>query len=426
MHKSCPAPRGRLRRELVTVLAVQFDFSLARYGYTKMAGLINPKEFYGPRSCVSMRDVPEPELPGPRWLKLRSVLSGFCGSDIGAILLHDSPTVQPFASFPFTFGHENYSLVEEVGSEVKGVRKGERVTIMPFLGCEVRGIDPPCGPCSQGYNNICENFAEGALAPAPNTGFCRDTGGGWSKYYLAHDSQVVKIPKALSDEQAVMIENLCSSLYPVLRALPQPGEKVLVIGCGPIGLGVIASIRGLGADCHITAADPVELNREKAREKGADEIIDPCRESLYERTARITGAKIYKPLLEKQICMGGFDRIFDCVGSTQTINDSFRIAASGATIVLIGIKMTKTVDWTPVWMKGLTILGDLGYAPAEYLGKRQHCFYIAMDLMKKGRIEMTDLITHRFSIDEWARAIEVNACKTANGAIKTIFDLTDQ
>jgi L-iditol 2-dehydrogenase len=92
--------------------AVQFVFSYPRYGYTQVAGRIRPSEFYGPRSCVALRDVPEPELRGPDWVKLRSVLSGFCGSDLGAILLHDNPTVQAFASFPFTLGHENCSIVE--------------------------------------------------------------------------------------------------------------------------------------------------------------------------------------------------------------------------------------------------------------------------------------------------------------------------
>lgn len=405
--------------------AVQFDLNLARYGYTRVAGAINPREYYSARSCLSLRDVPEPQLRGPHWLKLRSVLSGFCGSDLGLIMLHDSPTTQPFASFPFTLGHENYSKVEEVGSEVKGVRKGRRVTVIPPPGCVVREIDPPCGPCSRGFTSICENFAEGALSAGTNIGFTADTGGGWSRYYIAHDSQIVKIPAALTDEQAVMIEPLCSALYPVLRALPGDDDHVLVIGSGVIGLGVIASIRALGIDCHITAVEPVELNAEKAIEKGADEVINPARDSLYDRTVEITGARLYKPMLEKQICMGGYDRVFDCVGSTGTINDSFRLAAGEATVVLLGIRIPKTVDWAPVWMKGLHVLGNLGYGTADYLGKRAHCFDIAIDLLKKKKVDLTDLITHRFSIDDYIEAIEVNMNKAKSGAIKTVFDLSE-
>ncbi|MDD5747943.1 MAG: alcohol dehydrogenase catalytic domain-containing protein [Actinomycetota bacterium] len=406
--------------------AVQFDFSVARYAYTRIASRFNPREYYGPRSCVSLRDVPEPRLRGPEWLVLRSVFSGFCGSDLGAITLHDSPTTQPFTSFPFTFGHENASVVEEVGNSVSGVSVGQRVTIIPPLGCRVRGIETMCAPCRSGYNAICENFAEGNLSPGTNTGFCRDTGGGWSKYYLAHESQIVKIPESLTNEQACMIENLCSALYPVMRAMPEEGENVLVMGCGPIGLGVIASIRALGVKCHITAIEPAELNRCKAKEKGADEVIDPSSESIYERASKIAGGKIYKPILEKHILMGGFDRIFDCVGSTDTINLSFRLAGGGATMVLIGIQVTGKIDWTPVWMKGLRVIGNLGYGEVVYEGERTHCFNVAIDLILKGKIDMTDLITHRFSIEEYKRAVEVNTNKAKYGAIKTIFDLTDQ
>jgi L-iditol 2-dehydrogenase len=405
--------------------AVQFRFSIPRYAYTKVAGLIRPGEFYGPRSCVSLRDVPEPELRGPDWLKLRSVLAGFCGSDLGLILLHDSPTTQPFASFPFTIGHEVCAIVEEVGSGVEGVEAGERVTINPTLGCAVREIEPPCGPCSRGYPSVCENFAEGAIAPGMFTGFCKDTGGGWSRYFLAHKSQIVHVPESFTDEQVMMFEPICSSLYPVLRSTPVDGDHVLVIGCGVIGLGVIASIRALEIDCHITAVDPVPLNAQKAREKGADEVIDPCRDSIYERTSRITGSRIYNPLLEKKLCMGGFERIFDCVGSTETINESFRVAAGQANLVIIGIQMPGKVDWAPVWMKGLTVMGDLGHGSAEYRGEYLHSFDIAIDLVKEGKLELSDLITHRFSLDQYVEAIEVNMCKPAHGAIKTIFDLSD-
>lgn len=406
--------------------AVQFDFNLARYGYTKAAGTLRPGEYYGPRSCVSLRDVPEPELRGPRWLKLRTVLSGFCGSDLGLIMLHDSPTTQPFASFPFTIGHENCAVVEEAGSEVEGFREGQRVALNPTLGCVVRGIDPPCGPCSRGFQSVCENFAEGDLEPGMFTGFCSDTGGGWSKFFVAHESQLFDVPDSFTDEQVMMLEPICSSLYPVLRGVPKDGDEVLVIGCGVIGLGVIASIRALGIDCRITAIEPVQMNARKAREKGADELIDPGVDSIYDRAVQITGAKLYKPMLQKSICTGGFDRIFDCVGSTKTINESFRVAAGEATVVIIGIQIPGRVDWAPVWMKGLKIIGNLGHGSAEYGGKKLHCFEIAIDLVKNGRIDLTDLITHRFTLDEYRKAIEVNMNKASHKAFKTLFDLSGE
>lgn len=407
--------------------AVQFEFSIPRWGFTKLAGAVSPGMFNGRTGCVQMRDIPEPSLRGPRWVKLRSVLSGFCGSDIGAIMLHDSPTAEPFTSFPFVLGHENCSIVADVGSEVEGIEVGDRVTVLPPLGCAARQIEPPCGPCSRGDVGLCENFAEGALCPGVDIGFCADTGGGWSKYYLVPSSNVVKVPDSLSDEQVVIMESLCSSLHPVSRVRPRDGESVLVIGCGAIGLGVIASIKALGIDCRITGLEPVPLNREKAREKGADEMIDPASESIYERTAGITGARVYRPvILEKEICMGGFDCVFDCVGSTRSIYESLRVAAGGGRVALIGIQTPRRVDWTPVWLKGLTIVGCHAEGMDEYEGATMSTFELAIRLVEEGKVDLTDLITHRFLLDEYRKAIEVNMHKARFGAIKTIFDLSGE
>ena len=408
--------------EVMKMKAIQFRFSWPRYGLNKFVGLFSHKGYYGPHACLLLNKIPEPRIMGPRWVRLRSLLSGFCGSDLGIITLRDHPTTQPFASFPMTLGHENVSIVEEVGEGVTHVSVGDRVLLDPALCCEVREIDPLCKSCQRGEKGMCENFAEGNIAPGIDVGICTDTGGGWGEYYLAHESQLYKVPDSWSDEAAMMIEPLCSSLHPVMRARPQDEDKVMVFGCGVIGLGVIAAIRGLGIKCHITAVEVTELNVEKAKEFGADEVIMPNRESLFERAASITGAKRYKPLLAQEICMGGFDQVFDTVGSTKTINSSLRLLGGEGTYVLIGIQIPLVVDWTPVWMKGLTIIGNLGYGMGDYQGKRMYTFDIAMDLVDKGKIDMTSLVTHKFSLEEYKKAIEVNLNKVAHDAIKTAFE----
>ena len=126
------------------------------------------------------------------------------------------------------------------------------------------------------------------------------------------------------------------------------------------------------------------------------------------------------------VCRGGFDRIFDCFGSTASINQALRVAAGGAGIVLIGIQIPKLIDWTPVWVKGLHIIGDLGYGIEEYRGERKHTFDIVMELMEQGRLDTTDLTTHMFTLDEYRTAIQVNMKKGQYQAIKTVFDLTGE
>jgi L-iditol 2-dehydrogenase len=215
-------------------------------------------------------------------------------------------------------------------------------------------------------------------------------------------------------------------MHPVLAAKLSDRQHVLVFGAGVIGLGVVACIRALGIDCHVTVVEPVPLNARKALEKGADVVIDPSRESVVQRASEITGIKAYKPIIMPKLCKGGFDCVFDCYGSTKTINDSFRVAGSGAKILLIGIKIPMLVDWTPVWLKGLHIMGNLGGAMEEFEGKRLHTFEIVTDLIGKGKLDISELITHRFTLDEYRTAVEVNMNKGAHGAIKTVFDLTGE
>ena len=406
--------------------AVQFELSLPRYGLNKIAGIFDKKIFYGPYSCLSLNDVPEPGIIGPKWVKLKSVLSGFCGSDLGIITLRSHPSAQPFSSFPITFGHENCSIVEDVGEEVTGVGIGDRVLIDPHLCCEVRGIEPPCRACAKGEKCRCESFAEGDISPGLIIGACADTGGGWAEYYLAHESQLYKVPESWSDEAAVMVEPLCGPLNHVMRARPQDDDRVMVYGCGVMGLGVIASMRGLGIKCHITALEVSELNIEMAREYGADEVVRPDWDSLFERTVEITGAIRYKPSFAQDICLGGFDKVFDTIGSTKTINQSLRLMAGGGVYVLIGVQIPRVVDWTPVWLKGLNIMAGQGCGMADYKNRETYIFDIAMDLIDSKKVDTTSLVTHHFSLDEYKKAIEVNLDKSAHNAIKTVFEIGDR
>ena len=105
------------------------------------------------------RDVPEPQLPGPEWVKIKTRYGGICGSDINAVFLNDSPTLTALISFPFTLGHENVGTIAEVGSGVDGYTPGDRVVVEPLLPCVTRGINPICEYCQRGEYALCQNIA---------------------------------------------------------------------------------------------------------------------------------------------------------------------------------------------------------------------------------------------------------------------------
>src|SRR4051794_21602882 len=139
---------------------------------------------------MQLREVAEPALPGPRWARVRPTLSGICGSDLASIAAEGSPFFAPLTSFPFTFGHELVGTVTEVGPDVRTVKPGDRVVVEPALHCGVRGVEPPCAACAAGAYGNCVNVTAGVISAGVQTGYCRDTGGGWSASLVAHEVQL--------------------------------------------------------------------------------------------------------------------------------------------------------------------------------------------------------------------------------------------
>src|SRR5262245_25791626 len=163
-----------------TLLAVQCVKSVPAWLLLKALGRRYPRLYSSRFSMTRLRDVEEPKLPNARWVRVRPLLSGICGSDLATITAVGSPFFAPLTSFPFTFGHEVVGKIVEIGAEVGNIQIGDRVVVEPALHCGVRGIDPPCRQCQQGNYGNCTNILAGAIAAGVQTGYCRDTGGGWS------------------------------------------------------------------------------------------------------------------------------------------------------------------------------------------------------------------------------------------------------
>jgi threonine dehydrogenase-like Zn-dependent dehydrogenase len=157
------------------VKALVFERSLPRYAAASVAGRIAPGAGarFGP---LSLDEIEAPVLPGDDWVRVRPRLAGICGSDLATVDGHSSRYFEPIVSFPFVPGHE---IVGELDD-------GSRVIVQPTLTCAARHIDPPCDACTSGATNRCERTAFGHLEPGLQTGFCADTGGGWSTSLVAH------------------------------------------------------------------------------------------------------------------------------------------------------------------------------------------------------------------------------------------------
>ncbi len=401
--------------------ALSFEYNIPKYLLTGALVKRWPRVLFSPIAPVRLREVPDPVLPGPRWVKVRPRISTICGSDMSIILCHESLTLQPFASYPFVVGHEVCGEIAEAGEGVEGFEVGERVTVIPVLACSARGIDPPCRMCAQGRYQLCENFTTGSLAAGTITGATAGCPGFLSEMGVAHQSQLVKVPDGVSDENATLSDPLATCLNMILNTPLRGDETVLVFGCGAMGMCTIAGLKALYPGLRILAAEIDPFHSGIAREMGVEEVVKPGGKDFYKRIAALTGAKFFTPLLVKPLLIGGVDVVFDAVGSTDTLEASLRVLANGGFYNLLGIGNPGKIDWTPVWFKELTIHGIYGYQMDDWRGERLHDFQLAMRLFEEGTVDLGHLVTHRFSLDQWQEALEVSLHKGAHHAIKVAF-----
>ena len=398
--------------------ALQFSVSIPQWIALKAMGVVSRKPFYqGPLATIKLVDRPEPELPTQEWVKVETLMCGFCASDMSLIFLKESPTASPFTSFPSVIGHEICGRLAAVGSKVTDVKPGDIVTIAPALNCAAREINPACPACQNGMIASCENYAAGNLAPGMIIGLCTGTAGGFAPRFVAHKSQVFKLPEACSPRQGVLIEPLTVGLQAVYGNMPQSGEKVMIVGGGVIGTMVLKAIRGLDIDCSVTVADPSAFAANLAGQAGADHVVTSGK--FLEETVQLTGARRYKPMMGPDILMGGFARIYDTVGSPATLNMAMRCLAAGGTLSQVGIWHDVKLDLTPLWLKQQTLKGVYGCGYADYKGKNRHMFEIALDMVDQAQITLDGMVTHMFSLDSFDKMIEVNLSKEKHRAIKT-------
>lgn len=409
---------------MINVKAVQFDFNIPQYVFSKVTGRLIPSIYWNSRlSCLRYHDQAEPELPNSNWVKIKVKYGGICGSDLNLLFLNDSPATSPFVSFPFTIGHEIVGEIETVGENVTGFQPGDRVAIDPILSCSVRGIEPACSACQKGNYSLCQYKTEGDLSPGLLIGTCRDTGGGWGSHIVAHKSQIFKLPEEVNDLNGVMIEPFSCALHSVLRNPPSEGDTVLVIGGGVIGISVIAAIRALELPCKIVALVKHEFQAQLASDYGADDIIMLRRQSYIEELASSIGGKVLKPVFGPEVIEGGADMIFECVGRKQSINDSLRFARNGGKVILLGLAgIMDGIDWTTVWLNELDVSGSFAYSTEEYKGNRVRTFDIAIDLIRNGKVDLAPMVTHRFPLEKYRDAIDTASNKKNRSAFKVVFE----
>ncbi|MEA2297912.1 MAG: hypothetical protein QOF77_848 [Solirubrobacteraceae bacterium] len=355
-------------------------------------------------SSLHLTDVRPPPLVGADWVVVRPRLAGICGSDHALLDGHASLYLSPLTSTPFIPGHEVVGLAQVDDGP------GRRVVVEPALGCEARGIRPPCIECESGRHALCREVIAGDVSAGLQIGFCRQTGGGWSEALVAHRSQLHAVPEELTDEDAVLTEPLACAMHAVARAELESGATVAVIGAGAIGLLTVAAIREAHPDATLVAVAKHRGQELAVRRMGADDVYAPG--ELHLRGARLTGARRLVGHGGRELLLGGFDVVFDCVADGATLESAVTAVRPRGLVVLVGMPGQIGLDLSLAWQREIDIRGAYGYGDE---------FPVALEL--SGRLGLGRLVAHGWPLHEYRRALEQSRRATRAGHVKTVFEV---
>lgn len=399
--------------------ALVYAKSIPRYLASALAARLDRRRFLPWVSPLALAEVPYDPPAG--WVRLRTLLCGVCGSDLGLLKGHESVLLEPYASLPAVLGHEILAVVEEAppGS---GLSPGQRVAVEPILPCETRGL-PPCRFCAAGDYNLCENFLRGDLPPGSFLGFNAKAPGGMAERTAAHPSRIFPVPDHVPDETAVLADSLASVLQPVLAHFPGDSDTVVINGMGILGQHAVRALRLLGSKARVVAVARHAFQAEAARQGGADVVLrSPSRQALGEAV----GAASVPTTLGGGNLEGGADLFFDCAGGSRAFQEGLLALRAGGTYVMVGTTARLSgADVSSLWFRQLAAVGSASYGHATdpRTGKRARTYAVAMELLASGNYPVDGLVTHLFRLHDYARAFTAAFDKRGHSSMKVAFDL---
>jgi 2-desacetyl-2-hydroxyethyl bacteriochlorophyllide A dehydrogenase len=326
--------------------------------------------FHGPND-VRVETVPDPTLRDRRSAVIRVTRASICGSDLH--LVHGSVPAEPGV----VIGHEGVGVVEDAGGEVRRFRKGDRVIVPAVVGCG------DCEPCRRGYPVGCVTFVNKVF------GLSSDLPGCQAELIAVPNADVNlwRTPPEMSDEQVLFLTDILpTGYYAAENANIKPGQTVVIIGCGPVGLCALLAAQLFGP-AAVLAVDRVGYRLEKARSYGALPI-DASKEDVWQQVFEATDGR-------------GAHAVIEAVGAPETVHLAFELVRTGGTVSVVGVLIQQDFAFPmgTAFMKDLTfrvgLVNVARYIPA------------LVPLIRSGRLDPAALISHRLPLAEGQRAYEL-------------------
>lgn len=334
---------------------------------------------------LRVESYPTPAV-APGQVRVRIRTGGICGSDLhyyqhggfGAIRLQQ----------PMVLGHEVAGAIDEVSSDVKHLKIGDRIAVSPSLQCG------QCRFCQLGLQNHCLDMRYfGSAMRMPHVQ------GAFRQEIVVGASQAYKLADGVTDAEGAMAEPLAVALHAVNRAGPLLGRKVLVTGCGPIGAMVIIAARRAGASL-IVATDVLEQPLRKATKVGADQVINVA--------ASPDALSAYAS--EK----GQFDVMFEASGNDRALRAAFDVIRPRGVIVQLGLSGKElTLPFNTIVAKEFDMRGAFRFHEE---------FGVAVDLINQGLVDLKPLVSATLSYRDAGRAFALAADRTQSMKVILNFD----
>jgi threonine dehydrogenase-like Zn-dependent dehydrogenase len=397
-------------------LSLELFRSAPRYAAARAAGRRAGGLVAGPLAPLRLATLKDPIPPKdrPGWARVKPVLSGICGSDLATLAGRSSLYFSPLVSMPFVPGHE---VVGELMDDCDDLTVGTRVVLSSVLACAARGEDPPCANCAAGDVGRCDRVTVGHLKPGLQTGYCADTGGGWSRVMLAHRSQLFAAPEFMSDPVAVLIEPLACAIHAALRAKVPNGGSVLVVGAGTVGVLTALALRQVANPDHVIVAAKHPKQRGAAKLVGASLVVKP--EEAVGAVRRSARAMKLKPERGQEFLLGGVDVAIECTGARSGLDLALRTTRAGGRVVLSGIP-DGGADLTPLWFRELELVGAYTSGTEHLDGTDRRTFDMAIE-MASGAPMLGELVGATYPLNRWREAIDHALSAGRLGTFKVAF-----
>jgi len=322
--------------------------------------------FYGPNQPLKIEEVAKPS-PQAGEILVRVAACGVCHTDLHYID-HGVPT---FKKPPLILGHETSGVVEELGQGVTQFKPGDRVLLPAVLSCG------SCRFCRTGRENICENMVM----------FGNNIDGAYAEYVKAPARDAFLLPEEIPlEEGAIIADAITTPFHAVVnRGQVRPGDRVVVFGCGGVGLNAVQVASALGAD--VIAVDIRDAKLEWAKKLGASTVLNPGKiEKIDKEVRKLTG--------------GGADIAFEVIGNPLTMEQAFACLRQGGRLVVVGYSAENMkLSLGRVMYREMEVVGSLGCRPVDYPR--------VIELVKLGKIKLAELVTKKFPLAEINSAFDL-------------------